>query len=168
MQRQSLGSPGSKHHHHHINAGSSRDDDDNVSSSNRRDSSSSSASASASSPTVAVPDAEEMKLEKAMMIRSGTSVRMERLVHVIPILTLLCFLVLYLVSHEPSDSVLPQFGALNPAFKNIEFGADSSTDIGGYLEKEMMLGIRSLRNLQEIDKENPNPKPISHRKLGDF
>ncbi|GAB2220948.1 hypothetical protein Droror1_Dr00012107 [Drosera rotundifolia] len=167
MQRQSLGSPGSKHHHYHINAGSPRDDDDHVSSSNRRDSSSS----SASSPTVAVPDAEEMKLEKAMMIRSGTSVRMERLVHVIPILTLFCFLVLYLVSHEPSDSVLSQFGGLNPALKPIEFGADSSTeidDIGGYLEKEKMLGIRSLRNLQEIVKENPNPKPISHRKLGDF
>nr|KJB21134.1 hypothetical protein B456_003G184400 [Gossypium raimondii] len=88
MQRQSLGSPTSKLHSHGGEeiTGAIVDDDDR-----RKDSKSRrltfSASSSSSSPLL-LP----------------SSPKSEKLIHLIPVLTLLCFLILYLNSHSPSQS----------------------------------------------------------------
>ncbi|GAB2273209.1 hypothetical protein Dimus_008011 [Dionaea muscipula] len=169
MQRQSLGSPGSKLHIHGGStdkASISKVTDDH----SRRDSSS-------SSPPIIVTaaDADEIKIDKPLR---GSHSRPEKFIHLIPILTLLCFLILYLCSHEPSDDkVLDQFGGSKQTLKPIEFGSDSSSeidDLAGYLGEVSgeIVGIRRQRNLQEMvkhgDEEEENPKPVSHRKLGVF
>ncbi|KAG5059118.1 hypothetical protein JHK87_000147 [Glycine soja] len=69
-----------------------------------------------------------------------------KFVHLIPLLTLLCFFVLYLFSHSPSPSDLAE-----------KIGGD----IGQYMDvkRSDVLAIRSLQQL---------PKPRPHRKLADF
>ncbi|GMH09193.1 hypothetical protein Nepgr_011033 [Nepenthes gracilis] len=143
MQRQSLGSPGPKLHTHGGDAVKADDQ-------KRRESTSS------SSPTAAADD-DEIKLDKLQRSQP----RPERFIHIIPILTLVCFLILYLSSHEPSETVLVR----SNAFKHLS-GPIDSTDFGRFLDKGEILGIRSHRNLQEITKDTQ--KSRSHRKLGDF
>ncbi|KAL6838898.1 hypothetical protein ACP4OV_031334 [Aristida adscensionis] len=50
----------------------------------------------------------EAKPEKAPPPRSAAA--RERFVHLIPLLTALCFLLLFLCSHEPSPSDMSSFG----------------------------------------------------------
>ena len=91
MQRQSLGSPVSKLHSH--GGGSSKDADTPITDidSNRIE-----------------DDDEEHKTTKlhrqSLSFTLSPPPNPEKFVHVIPILTLLCFLILYLCSHSPSQS----------------------------------------------------------------
>nr|KJB21132.1 hypothetical protein B456_003G184400 [Gossypium raimondii] len=103
MQRQSLGSPTSKLHSHGGEeiTGAIVDDDDR-----RKDSKSRrltfSASSSSSSPLL-LP----------------SSPKSEKLIHLIPVLTLLCFLILYLNSHSPSQSDLAAFNGFKHSSKHL-------------------------------------------------
>ncbi|TYI34370.1 hypothetical protein ES332_A03G004200v1 [Gossypium tomentosum] len=135
MQRQSLGSPTSKLHIHGGEeiTGAIVDEDDR-----RKDSKSRrltfSASSSSSSPLL-LP----------------SSPKSEKLIHLIPILTLLCFLILYLNSHSPSQSDSREIGEVS---RFMEF------------RRGDVLAIRSQRNLQELDKYIVKSRP--HRKVADF
>lgn len=114
MQRQSLGSPASKLHSHggaSSSALSSAKDDvltvDESSSSKRRDSFLSSAHYDEDKPS----RPHRLSLAAAAAASSSSSLpsslsprKPEKLVHLIPLLTLFCFLVLYLCSHSPSQT----------------------------------------------------------------
>lgn len=105
MQRQSLGSPVSKFYSH---GGAAKDDALTAADDSRhRDLISSSLSG--------YDDDDEEHRKSSKLVRrfsssspsfslSSTPPNPEKLVHFIPLLTLLCFLVLYLVSHNPSQS----------------------------------------------------------------
>lgn len=111
MQRQSLGSPVSKLHiHGGGGAGGSSKEDLRLTELHP----SSSSSTSATSPTV-YDDDDESKTTKprrfslsppplALSSSLSTHSRPEKLIHLIPLLTLFCFLVLYFSSHSPSPS----------------------------------------------------------------
>ncbi|KAF7126265.1 hypothetical protein RHSIM_Rhsim11G0019700 [Rhododendron simsii] len=155
MQRQSLGSPNSKLHS--TNGGTlmgakeinlvTGDDQ------RRKD--------QPSSPAAADGDH-----DKSQKPHKSPPPKPEKFVHVIPILTVVCFLILYLSSHDPSQKDLAQFSG----FKRLSKSIDSTEveDSGGFLdvEKSDVLAIRSLRNLQEVGKHGP--KSRLHRKIGDF
>ncbi|KAE8731932.1 Detected protein of unknown function [Hibiscus syriacus] len=79
----------------------------------------------------------------------------EKLIHLIPVLTLLCFLVLFLNSHSPSQSDLVAFNGFKHSSKRLD-----SREISN------VLTIRSQRNLQELDKYVS--KYRLHRKIADF
>ncbi|XP_057978389.1 uncharacterized protein LOC131164881 [Malania oleifera] len=154
MQRQSLGSPGSKHHHGHGAVGlGSKDEALAVEDLKRFEGTSS------------LPDEEERKPQKHL--RSPPSPP-HKLVHLIPLLTFICFFVLYLCSHDPSRSDLANFNG----FKRSAMDLDSTeTRIGEFgrfveLDKGDVVAIRSLRKLQQIGGEPPIFR--LHRKLGDF
>lgn len=110
MQRQSLGSPVSKLHiHGGGGAGGSSKEDLRLTELHPSFSSSSS-----TSPTV-YDDDDESKTTKprrfslsppplALSSSLSTHSRPEKLIHLIPLLTLFCFLVLYFSSHSPSPS----------------------------------------------------------------
>lgn len=108
MQRQSLGSPVSKLHIHGGGGGSSKED------LRLTELHPSSSSSSSTSPTV-YDDDDESKTTKprrfslsppplALSSSLSTHSRPEKLIHLIPLLTLFCFLVLYFSSHSPSPS----------------------------------------------------------------
>lgn len=111
MQRQSLGSPVSKLHIHGGGGGGGSSKEDLRLTELHPSSSSSS---SATSPTV-YNDDDESKTTKprrfslsppplALSSSLSTHSRPEKLIHLIPLLTLFCFLVLYFSSHSPSPS----------------------------------------------------------------
>lgn len=150
MQRQSLGSPG---------RGGILSKDDAVAKSDdqkRRESSPSSFSA----------DNDEIKPEKPLRCHSQP----EKFIHLIPILILLCFFILYLSSHDPSPTDLAQFNVFNHPEKIID--STDIDDIGraddNKLKGNGVFAIRSLRNLQEEIQDVDTPKLRSHRKFGDF
>ncbi|PSS11791.1 Cysteine-rich venom protein like [Actinidia chinensis var. chinensis] len=89
MQRQSLGSPGSKLHIH----GELGANEENLTGKDqkRKDQASSLA---------ADADEDNDKSQKP----HKSSPKPEKFIHLIPILTVLCFLVLYLSSHDPSQT----------------------------------------------------------------
>ncbi|XP_052208981.1 uncharacterized protein LOC127812587 [Diospyros lotus] len=148
MHRQSLGSPGSKHHSH---GGFVAKEDGLVAEDQKRKDEPSSL-------------ADEDKSQKPYK----SPARPERLVHIIPLLTVLCFLVLYLSSHDPSQKDLALFnGFKRPSMPTDSTGID---DVGRILEIEKgdVLAIRSLRNLQEIGRQGAKAKHRLHRKIGDF
>ncbi|GAB4857862.1 hypothetical protein Ancab_015768 [Ancistrocladus abbreviatus] len=138
MQRQSLGSPGSKLN---IHGGTKSDVVLKGDDQKRRESFSPSASSSE-----IIADEDEMKLEKPLRSHHP---RPEKFIHIIPILTLLCFLILYLCSHEPSQS--QKALSRSDAFKHFLETVDStdSDDIGRFVDKGEILAIGSLRNLQD-------------------
>ncbi|KNA17886.1 hypothetical protein SOVF_075790 [Spinacia oleracea] len=150
MQRQSLGSPGRGGILAKDDAASNSDD------LKRRESSPSSFSGD---------DDDEIKPVKPLRYHSQP----EKFIHLIPILILLCFFILYLSSHDPSSKDLAEFNMFNHPEKIID-----STDIDdiGRTESKMkgngVFAIRSLRNLQEDIQDEDTQKPRSHRKLGDF
>ncbi|TYJ41204.1 hypothetical protein E1A91_A03G004000v1 [Gossypium mustelinum] len=150
MQRQSLGSPTSKLHIHGGEeiTGAIVDDDDR-----RKDSKSRrltfSASSSSSSPLL-LP----------------SSPKSEKLIHLIPVLTLLCFLILYLNSHSPSQSDLAAFNGFKHSSKHLD--SREIGEVSRFMEfrRGDVLAIRSQRNLQELDKYIVKSRP--HRKVADF
>ncbi|XP_057510436.1 uncharacterized protein LOC130792865 [Actinidia eriantha] len=92
MQRQSLGSPGSKLH---IRGELGTNEENLTGKDQKRKDQASSLDA----------DADNDKLQKPHI----SPPKPEKCIHLIPILTVLCFLVLYLSSHDPSQTDLAQF-----------------------------------------------------------
>ncbi|XP_015383762.2 uncharacterized protein LOC102614414 isoform X1 [Citrus sinensis] len=174
MQRQSLGSPVSKLHIHGGGGGGGSSKEDLRLTELHPSSSSSS---SATSPTV-YNDDDESKTTKprrfslsppplALSSSLSTHSRPEKLIHLIPLLTLFCFLVLYFSSHSPSPSDLAQFHAFQrPSNRRVDSGEIDDVNRFIELRRGDFLAIRSLRNIQEIEKQSPKFRP--HRKIADF
>ncbi|MFS7977750.1 hypothetical protein Hanom_Chr10g00907671 [Helianthus anomalus] len=137
MHRQSLGSPASKLQSH----GAIKDDTVN----NLISQESCSADAAASE--------EERKLQKANQQKSVTESSLtssSKLIHLIPILTFFCFLILYLSSHDPSDLGQTQFnGFATRSLKKM--GVDENVGGGS-------MAIRSVRRFQERERRRFNRK----------
>ncbi|KAM5573508.1 hypothetical protein ABKV19_013183 [Rosa sericea] len=93
MQRQSLGSPVSKLHQAHGG-------DDTLILDDKRSKDILAFSASSSSS----PDFDDNKATKPHRLSSPPPTTPDKVIHVIPILTVLCFLILFLFSHTPSQS----------------------------------------------------------------
>ncbi|KAA8522018.1 hypothetical protein F0562_012668 [Nyssa sinensis] len=149
MHRQSLGSPVSKLHAH--GGGGTKEDNIAVEDQKRKD-----------QVSALTDDNEESKSPKPYK----SPPRPEKFIHLIPILVILCFLVLYLSSHDPSRKDLAQFNGFKRLSKPID-----STEIDAFgrvsgIEKGDVLAIRSLRNLQEIGIHRS--KYRLHRKIGDI
>ncbi|ESW30260.1 hypothetical protein PHAVU_002G138000 [Phaseolus vulgaris] len=85
-----------------------------------------------------------------------------KFVHFIPVLTLLCFFILYLFSHAPSPSDLNHFSGFNrsPSHR-LDLPDKIGGDIGHYMDVKRS-EVLAIRTLQQI------PKSRSHRKLADF
>ncbi|KAH7833215.1 hypothetical protein Vadar_004169 [Vaccinium darrowii] len=144
MQRQSLGSPNSKLHGSNGGISMGAADENNL-------------TGEPSLTTAGKGDD-----DKSQKPHKSTPLKPEKFVHAIPILTVLCFLILYLSSHDPSQKDLAQFNGFIRLSNSIDSSEAGFLDI----EKSDVLAIRSLRNLQEIRKHNP--KFRLHRKIGDF
>ncbi|KAD4384618.1 hypothetical protein R6Q59_011241 [Mikania micrantha] len=180
MHRQSLGSPASKLHIHGIlfsGDGVIKDGiDNNIISvdpqSHRKDKLASCSTGD-----------EERKSQKPYQQRHVLLSSSTRLVHLIPLLTFLCFLILYLSSHDPSRKDLAQFNGFpsipakktvidlaqfsgfttTPSKKAVLDSIDIDDSAGGEFpefEKNNALTIRSMRNLQQQDRHR------LHRKIG--
>ncbi|KAG6396918.1 hypothetical protein SASPL_143077 [Salvia splendens] len=80
-------------------------------------------------------------------------------IHLIPLLTLLCFLILYLSSHNPSLNDLADFNAISDPAENI-------SELEGIMEidKGDILAIRSLKNLKLQEAKHRR----LHRKIPHF
>ncbi|KAK4261476.1 hypothetical protein QN277_004467 [Acacia crassicarpa] len=104
---------------------------------------------------------------KAHRLSLSSSPAPNKLIHLIPVLTLLCFFILYLFSHSPSQSDLAQFNGFKRSSSHFDSAAEMN-DIQKYMNVERgdVLAIRSLRNLREIGK--PSEKSRPHRKFADF
>ncbi|KAI3822315.1 hypothetical protein L1987_09904 [Smallanthus sonchifolius] len=165
MHRQSLGSPAYKLHSHGVLfAGDGvikNDIDSNLISedlqSHRKDKL---ASCSASGADDEQRKSPKPYLQRHILISSST-----RLVHLIPLLTFLCFLILYLSSHDPSRKDLAQFTGFTTisSKKTVIDSIDLDDNAGGgflEIEKNDALAIRSMRNLQQQERHR------LHRKLG--
>ncbi|KAK4747390.1 hypothetical protein SAY87_013976 [Trapa incisa] len=154
MQRQSLlGSPVSKLHSHGGAAvAMAREDAPTSEDPKRRD------SFSASSPLSNYEIGEDHKTAKLRRLSSSSSSRSssrpEKFVHIIPVITLMCFLILYLCSHSPTqmaedtNKIMDSLGRLSE------------------LEASDVIAIRSLRNLHEIRKRSSRFQ--LGREVGDF
>lgn len=100
MQRQSLGSPVSKLHHSHGGAGA-KDDSLILDDGPKRSKDILAFSASSSE------DFDDNKATKPHRLSSPPPATPDKVIHVIPVLTVLCFLILFLFSHTPSQSGTP-------------------------------------------------------------
>ncbi|XP_038982318.1 uncharacterized protein LOC120110790 [Phoenix dactylifera] len=117
MQRQSLGAPGAKLQVNGNSDGGEREE--------RRKSSAGVGAAAAAAAAAAAVAGEEEDIKVEKLIRSSS--RMERSIHLIPVLTVLCLLLLYLISHDPSPNELEKLGGdAHLLFQN----AGSATEIG--------------------------------------
>ncbi|XP_047973561.1 uncharacterized protein LOC125216007 [Salvia hispanica] len=83
-------------------------------------------------------------------------------IHLIPLLTLLCFLILYLSSHNPSLNDLADFNSFNA----ISDPTESISELEGMMEIEKgdILAIRSLKNLKQEEAKHRR----LHRKIPHF
>ncbi|RAL52136.1 hypothetical protein DM860_014963 [Cuscuta australis] len=149
MHRQSLGSPGSNHlKSNGVIAG-------------RRESLSAAAvPAAESSPSTFDADEGRKSLKRLS--------KAERFVHLIPLLTVLCFFILYISSHRPTENDLAQFKGFKPFLKPIESG-DIPADLRGVMNMEKgdnVLAVRNLRDLREIGRKSS--KNRLHRKIAGF
>ncbi|KAI4377983.1 hypothetical protein MLD38_015530 [Melastoma candidum] len=88
----------------------------------------------------------------------------QKFIHAIPLLTILCFLVLFLFSHDPSPSDLAQFKGLKraPDLTGTTNNADAGDGGGGGEAVEVEVEVGSWRNLQGSNKSRIN------RKFADF
>ncbi|MCL7044695.1 hypothetical protein MKW94_020873 [Papaver nudicaule] len=97
--------------------------------------------------------------------RSSSFTQNEKSIHLIPILTICCILILYLVSYDPSQKDLVNIdGFRKTTSKQID---SEEIDISDFRRGDV-LEIRSHRSLHEIHKDATNKKSRSHRKIGDF
>lgn len=152
MHRQSLGSPNSKLHNHGGVVVPVKEDDLTVEEQKRKD--------QASTLAAGADDDEVRKSQKPQKSP-------EKFIHLIPMLIIFCFLILYLSSHDPSQKDLTHFNGFKRISKPIELSSEVDDFVGLLeIEKSDVLAIRSLRNLQEIDKQSQ--KNQRHRKIGDF
>ncbi|KAK8490687.1 hypothetical protein V6N13_046914 [Hibiscus sabdariffa] len=151
MQRQSLGSPTSKLHIHGGEEITGADDQ------KRR-------------VNIDGEDSKDSKPRRLSFLPSPPSLppppKSEKLIHLIPVLTLLCFLILYLNSHSPSRSDLAAFNGFKHSSKHLD--SSEIGDVDRFLEVQRgdFLAVRSQRNLQELDKYVWKYRP--HRKIADF
>ncbi|KAH9606103.1 hypothetical protein KSS87_017743 [Heliosperma pusillum] len=164
MQRQSLGSPSRE------KLVISTDDDVLKSDDQRRRDSSPSSFSSSSSSAIVVTDDGEFKTEKPHRSQSQ-SPSPENFIHLIPILIVFCFVVLYLSSHDPSPQDLAQFHGFK--FKHPEEITEMKeieevNKNNKQLKRSKAFAIRSLTNLQEEIMQIDSSNARSHRKLGDF
>ncbi|CAB4309581.1 unnamed protein product [Prunus armeniaca] len=169
MQRQSLGgSPGSKLHQAHGGAKEQALLLDDAPNRSNKDllvfSTSTSSSVSAD---------DDHKASKPHRLSSPPPTAPHKSIHVIPVLTLLCFLILFLFSHSPSQSDLAQFNGFTklPGKKRADATDNEIGDLSRFIDirKSDVLAIRSLRNLQDTQgtRKLP-PRSRSHRKIADF
>ncbi|KAI3977311.1 hypothetical protein MKX01_000224 [Papaver californicum] len=95
----------------------------------------------------------------------------EKSIHLIPLLTIFCILILYLVSYDPSQKDLVNIDGFK---KTTSKQSDSEEiDISDFKRGGDVLAIRSHRSLHEIHHKdhstNNNNKSLFHRKMiGDF
>ncbi|MCE5166415.1 hypothetical protein HAX54_019069 [Datura stramonium] len=166
MHRQSLGSPGSKLHlAHGVVIVGGRDDSTVVTAAESHQKIMMKDQASPSSLSNNY-DEEDEQVRKSIKALNKSLSRAEKYIHLIPVLTFLCFLILYLFSHSPSDKDLAQFHGFEGFAKPIESANIDELQRVLKSEKTDVLGIRSARNLQEIGRQNT--KHRLHRKLADF
>ncbi|XP_009608275.1 uncharacterized protein [Nicotiana tomentosiformis] len=162
MHRQSLGSPGSKLlHPHGVIIVGGRDDSSAVVTAAADSQKIMLMKDQAASPSLL----EDEQVRKSIKSLNKSLSRAEKYIHLIPLLTFLCFLILYLSSHNPSDKDLAQFHGIEGFAKPIE-SANIDDELQRVLEGDV-LAIRSIRNLQEII-DRQDPKHRLHRKLVDF
>lgn len=196
MQRQSLGSPASKLHGHGAPSAAlssaAKDgalvvvDDSSSSATKRRDSFLSSSSLllprydgdddkssrphrlSLAAVAAAAPSSSSSTSSSPALSPRKTG----KLIHLIPLLTLFCFLVLYLCSHSPSQTDLAQFGGFkHPAEQIVTTDID---EIGRFSEVRRgdELAFRSQRSLREVARRSQQQQPRTsravHRKFADF
>ncbi|KAJ8555166.1 hypothetical protein K7X08_012662 [Anisodus acutangulus] len=157
MHRQSLGSPGSKLHlTHGVVIVGDRDNSAAVVTATDQ-----------ASPSLSNNyNEEDEQVRKSVKALNKSLSRAEKYIHLIPVLTFFCFLILYLSSHNPSDKDLAQFHGFEGFAKPIESANIDELQRVLEIGKGDVLAIRSVRNLQEIDKQDP--KHRLHRKLADF
>ncbi|CAN6996010.1 hypothetical protein BRARA_E00897 [Brassica rapa] len=121
-----------------------------------------------SSSSAADYDDDELKdfKPRRLSLQSSTHQNGEKLVHFIPVLTLICFIILYLSSHAPSQSDLAQFNGFMRRSKHLESNEDG--EISRLVINADALAIRSsIRNLKETSESLPRRR-TSHRKIADF
>ncbi|PIN05846.1 hypothetical protein CDL12_08637 [Handroanthus impetiginosus] len=111
-------------------------------------------------------EAEELK--KLMRLRPKTTMS-QSYIHLIPMLTLLCFLILYLSSHDPSQNDLAQFNGLK-TFSNPADSGDNISEMQRISEinKGDILAIRSLKNLKQETAGGTAKRRRLHRKIAHF
>ncbi|KAL2518326.1 hypothetical protein Adt_14573 [Abeliophyllum distichum] len=111
---------------------------------------------------------EEKEENKTLKLKPKISKSPEKYIHFIPILTLFCFLILYLSSHNPSPNDLAQFNGFKHFPKPID-SEDGIEELERILKVKNgeILAIRSLKNLEEKT-ANENRKTRLHRKMADF
>lgn len=159
MQRQSLGSPVSKLHGH--GAGAIVDEVPADDQKRKKLSPSSSSVINYNG----LQDDDKAAKSFRFSFPSPSPPRQEKFVHAIPILTIICFLILYICSHSPSQSDLAQFHGFKYPSEQLEIKADGDELI--VPKKGNILAIQSLRNLKEIEKSY-SLKSRPPRKLADF
>ncbi|KAJ4958434.1 hypothetical protein NE237_025545 [Protea cynaroides] len=150
MQRQSLGSPGTKLHGHGV-----------AKEEKKLEEGEQTRKSGGGTPIASIE--EENKVVKPH--RSAIS-RPEKSIHLIPILTLFCLFVLYLCSYAPSQKDLAHFKGIRQSSKTLD--STEVSDFGRLLgmEKTDVLAIRSHRILQELGKQPRKSRFL--RKIGDF
>ncbi|XP_038888243.1 uncharacterized protein LOC120078100 [Benincasa hispida] len=160
MQRQSLGSPVSKLHGH--GAGAKSDEVPADDQKRKKHSPSSSSIFNYDGQ-----DDDQASKSFRFSFPSPYPPRQEKFVHAIPILTIICFLILYFCSHNPSQSDLAQFHGFKRPAEQLEIKADGDELI--LPKKGNILAIQSFRNLKEIEKSySLSLKSRPPRKLADF
>ncbi|WMV43341.1 hypothetical protein MTR67_036726 [Solanum verrucosum] len=167
MHRQSLGSSGSKLHLAHgvVIVGGSRDESAVVTAAESQKIMTKDQASSSSSLSNNYDEGEE-QVRKSIKALNKSLSRAEKYIHLIPVLTFLCFFILYLFSHSPSDKDLAQFQGFEGFTKRIESANIDELHRVLEIENPPVLAIRSTRNLQEINRQDA--KHRRHRKLADF
>ncbi|CAN7019474.1 unnamed protein product [Brassica oleracea var. botrytis] len=149
-----------------IDASASKLQSYDINDSNRKESlSSPPPSSSSSAPDYDDHDLKDVKLRRLSSLQSPHQKR-ENLVHFIPVLTLICFVILYLSSHAPSQSDLAQFNGFMRSSKRLESDEDgeiSGLMIGTDASSAIRSSIRKLRETESLPRRR-----TSHRKTADF
>ncbi|CAH8264818.1 unnamed protein product [Arabidopsis lyrata] len=165
MQRLSLDSSASKLYSY----GGRKDDTYDIDDLKPASSSPSSSSSAADYDDHELKDYKPRRFSSLQSPFATTNKKQEKLVHFIPILTLICFIILYLTSHVPSQSDLAQFNGFMRPSKHLE--SDENGEISGFIRADTLAIRSSVRNLQETESFAAKSLPrrrTSHRKTADF
>ncbi|ESQ52158.1 hypothetical protein EUTSA_v10017330mg [Eutrema salsugineum] len=167
MQRLSLDSSASKLYSY----GGRKDDTYDIDDLKRKESASSPPSSSSSPADYDDHELKDFKPRRLSLQSpfAATHQKQEKLVHFIPVLTLICFIILYLSSHAPSQSDLAQFNGFMRPSKHLD--SDENGDISGFIRSDTLAIRSSIRNLQETESYATKSLPrrrTSHRKTADF
>ncbi|CAL9235638.1 unnamed protein product [Arabidopsis halleri] len=167
MQRLSLDSSASKLHSY----GGRKDDTYDIDDLKPVSSSPSSSSFAADYDDHELKDFKPRRLSSLQSPFATTNQKQEKLVHFIPILTLICFIILYLTSYAPSQSDLAQFNGFMRPSKHLESSDENGDEITGFIRADTLAIRSSVRNLQETESFTTKSLPrrrTSHRKTADF